>query len=76
MPQPDNHFAPAVICLRPGDKVLVTLVEDPDAELAHEFGAALHEAFPGVEFTIMGGVASVAVMAGTPPQTQVRRIGQ
>lgn len=75
MPQPDNHFQPAVICLRPGDKVLVTLVEDPDAALANEFGEALHEAFPGVEFTIMGGVASVAVMAGSPSTYTTRRIG-
>lgn len=64
-----------MIILRPGDRVLVTLVDDPDAELANEFADALHDQFPGVEFTIMGGVAGIAVMTPPLPDETMRRIG-
>lgn len=54
---------PALIVLRPGDKVLVTLSDDPDPEDAQTFLVQLRKDFPGVDFTFLSGVSSIAVAA-------------
>lgn len=53
---------PAMICLRPGDRVLVTLTDDPDPETLADIAAGLRKGFPGVDFTVISGIASLAVM--------------
>lgn len=55
---------PALIVLRPGDKVLVTLAEDASVEDCQTLGADLKRSFRGVEFTILTGVTAVAIEAG------------
>lgn len=52
---------PAMIALRPGDKVLVALTEEPTDQQAADLARTLRRAFPGVDFVIVGGVAAVAV---------------
>jgi hypothetical protein len=52
-----------MIVLRPGDKVLVALVEDPSPEDAHQLAASLRKSFPRVEFVLVGGIAGLAVQA-------------
>lgn len=54
---------PAMVVLRPGDKVLVTLVEDPEPEQVKQVTNHLRENFPGVEFVVMSGVAGIAVQS-------------
>jgi hypothetical protein len=54
-----------LLVLRPGDNVLVSLTEDLDAEQIQDMAAKLRESFPGVEFTIMTGVAGILVQ---PPR--------
>jgi len=61
---PVERNAPAMVVLRPGDKVLVALVDDPPPEEAQEWARQLHSAFRGVEFVIAGGVAGLAVLGG------------
>lgn len=56
----------AMIVLRRGDRVLVTMVEDPEAEDAAQYLDFLTKSFPGVEFVLLGGVAAVAVLPGEP----------
>lgn len=56
-------MTPALIVLRPGDKVLVTLVEDPTQKDADELANTLRASFPGVAFTVIGGVAGIAVQS-------------
>jgi len=63
-PPPVERNAPAMLVLRPGDKVLVCLHDDPSPEEAQEWARQLHGAFKGVEFTIAGGVAGLAVLGG------------
>lgn len=53
--------ATPLLVLRPGDRVLVTLTEDLDPEETQDIAGKLRESFPGVEFTIMTGVASILV---------------
>lgn len=53
---------PAMICLRPGDRVLVSLADDPDPETLADIAAGLRRGFPGVDFTVISGIASLAVM--------------
>lgn len=53
--------APAMLVLRPGDKVLVALTEDPGTEACAEIAKTLNASFPRVEFTILTGVAGLAV---------------
>lgn len=53
--------ATPLLVLRPGDNVLVSLTEDLDGEQIQDMAAKLRESFPGVEFTIMTGVASILV---------------
>lgn len=55
--------ATPLLVLRPGDNVLVSLTEDLDSEEIQDMAAKLRESFPGVEFTIMTGVASILVQA-------------
>jgi len=52
-----------LLVLRPGDNVLVSLTEDLDPEEIQDMASKLHESFPGVDFTIMTGVASILVQA-------------
>lgn len=52
-----------LLVLRPGDNVLLTLTEDLASEEIQDMASKLHESFPGVDFTIMTGVASILVQA-------------
>ncbi len=54
---------PALIVLRPGDKVLVTLADDPSPEDAHTVMTSLRKSFPGVDFTFLSGVSGLAIAA-------------
>lgn len=56
--------SPPMVVLRPGDKVLIALVDDPPGEEITEFTAQLRRSFPTVAFTVIGGIAGVAVQAG------------
>ncbi len=56
---------PALIVLRPGDNVLVTLADDPDEETCKAILASLRRAFRSCQFTLLSGVAAVAVQ---PPE--------
>lgn len=56
----------AMIVLRRGDRVLVTMVEEPGEEDAAQYLDYLTRAFPGVEFVLLGGVAAVAVLPEEP----------
>lgn len=53
-----------MVVLRPGDQDLVALVEDVTPDEARQFTAELHRSFPRVSFTVVGGVAGLAVMPG------------
>jgi protein involved in polysaccharide export with SLBB domain len=59
---------PAMIVLRPGDRVLVTLAEDPGEHACKEIVAELRRSFRGCEFTILSGVTTVAVEPGRSPK--------
>jgi hypothetical protein len=59
---------PAMIVLRPGDRVLVTLAEDPGEHACKEIVAELRRSFRGCEFTILSGVTTVAVEPGPAPK--------
>jgi hypothetical protein len=52
---------PPMVVLRPGDRVLVTLAGESDPEEIQETTAILRDAFPGVEFVVMDGVAGILV---------------
>lgn len=54
---------PTFVVLRPGDRVLVTLMVDPDQDEASMWAAQLSQSFPGVDFVVMGGVAGLAVQS-------------
>lgn len=69
MPDPN----PTMIVLRPGDKVLVTLVDDPDPEDANEYARVLRDSFPGTEFVIFGGVSGFVVQPPSVQKKPVRR---
>ncbi|MDH2424750.1 hypothetical protein [Sphaerisporangium sp. TRM90804] len=63
-PGPASHRAqPALLVLRPGDKVLVTLVEDPGQADADRLATVLSESFPGVSFTVIGGISGICVQS-------------
>lgn len=55
---------PPMVVVRPGDRVLVTLTEDPEPEITQQIALSLRQAFPGVEFTVLTGVSSIAVSSG------------
>lgn len=59
---------PALIVLRPGDKVLVTLTEDPGEAECRQILTELRRSFRGCEFTILSGVTGIAVQPGPPPK--------
>lgn len=59
---------PAMIVLRPGDKVLVTLAEDPGHEACRQILDQLRRAFRGCDFTLLSGVTAVAVQPGPAPK--------
>ena len=59
-----GNVSPPMVVLRPGDRVLIALTEDADPELLQQFVGGLRRSFPTVSFTVIGGVASVAVQAG------------
>lgn len=59
-----DQNAPAVVVLRPGDRVLLATVHDPDPDEAQTWMQALAQDFPGIKFTIVGGVAGIAVQSG------------
>lgn len=52
--------------LRPGDKVLLTVSDEPDDEACVTVMSELRKAFPGVEFFLVCGVSGVVVQ--TPDQ--------
>jgi hypothetical protein len=52
-----------MVVLRPGDKVLVTLTDEPQPDDLKQASADLKAAFPGVEFVLMTGVAGIAVQS-------------
>lgn len=54
---------PAMVVLRPGDTVLVTLTGDPEPEEIKTATEQLRTSFPGVEFVVMSGVAGIAVQS-------------
>ncbi|GAA1455627.1 hypothetical protein [Nocardiopsis tropica] len=56
-------MTPAMVVLRPGDKVLLTLAEDPEPEQLQQFVADLKSAFSGVDFVVASGVTGIAVQA-------------
>lgn len=59
-----EELAPSQIVLRRGDRVLVTLTEDPDTEDAQAYLEELHGSFPGVTFVLMGNVAGLLIQPG------------
>lgn len=63
-PLPGWVGSPPMVVLRPGDKVLIALVDDPPGEEITQFTAQLRRSFPTVSFTVIGGIAGVAVQAG------------
>lgn len=66
--------APTMILLRPGDRVMVVLTQDPGEDEALGYSESLHESFPGVEFIIVGGVTGIAVQAAeVRPKKRARR---
>lgn len=69
----DLPQSPTMILLRPGDRVMVLLNEDPGEDEAIEYAEQLHDCFPGVQFVIVGGVTGVAVQPAEPTPKKVRR---
>ena len=59
---------PALIVLRPGDKVLVALADDATPHECKEILATLRRSFRGCDFTILTGVTAVAVEPGPEPK--------
>lgn len=72
--RPPLPQAPTMILLRPGDRVMVVLHEDPGEDEALTYSEALHDSFPGVEFVIVGGVTGIAALPAEPrPKKRPRR---
>lgn len=59
-----GSVSPPMVVLRPGDRVLIALTEDASPEELQQFTAGLRRSFPTVSFTVIGGIASIAVQAG------------
>lgn len=57
MAEPEVSEMRGVLVLRPGDKVLIPFSQHLTAQDAHEIQEKLGERFPGVEFTLVDGVA-------------------
>lgn len=58
------NVSPPMVVLRPGDRVLIVLGGESDAEQVEQVSVTLRESFPGVEFVVMDGVTSICVQAG------------
>lgn len=58
------NTSPPLVVLRTGDKVLLTLTEDLDPGETGLILDGLRTSFPGVDFTIVTGVASICVQGG------------
>lgn len=56
-----SRTTPPMVVLRPGDRVLVVFSDEPDQEATNVIAASLRRTFPGVDFTVLTGVASIAV---------------
>jgi hypothetical protein len=56
--------APPMVVLRPGDRVLVAFTDEPDQDTTNTIAGSLRRTFPGVDFTVLTGVASIAVASG------------
>lgn len=63
MPAQAASALPMVV-LRPGDRVLVCLTGEVDQDTSNEIAYALRRSFPGTDFTVLSGVAGVAVAGG------------
>lgn len=58
-----SDHPPAMLVLRPGDKVLVTLADDaPPPDTTTAVADALRRHFPGVDFLIVTGITGIAVL--------------
>jgi hypothetical protein len=55
-----EHLVVNTLTLCTGDRVLVTTHHNLPPEEARSMKAALTDRFPGVEFTILGGVSGLA----------------
>lgn len=62
--EPLPPTSPPMVLLRPGDRVLIALTEDVGPDEVQYFTAQLRRSFPKVSFTVIGGVASIAVQGG------------
>lgn len=62
--EPLPASTPPMVLLRPGDRVLIALTEDLNQEEMQYFTSQLRRSFPAVSFTVVGGVASLAVQPG------------
>ncbi|WP_433364050.1 hypothetical protein [Streptosporangium sp. CA-115845] len=56
---------PALVVLRPGDKVLITLEDDPPDDVIAHVTSGLRRDFPGVHFTVVTAVSGIAVLPPT-----------
>lgn len=58
--------SPPMVLLRPGDRVLVVVEGDPPADECQHIASELRKSFPAVDFTVLGGIASICVQGGEP----------
>lgn len=58
---PMQPAQPALLVLRPGDRVLVALADEPSRDAGMRLIASLRQQFPGVDFTILGGVLGIGI---------------
>lgn len=54
---------PPMVVLRPGDRVLLAIADEPTDEDRKAMLAGLRDSFPGVEFVIATGITGVLVQA-------------
>lgn len=54
---------PPMVVLRPGDRVLLAIADEPSDDDRRAMLAGLRDSFPGVEFVIATGIAGVLVQA-------------
>lgn len=55
--------SPPLVVLRPGDRVLVSFADEPGQDVSDHITSSLRKSFPGVDFTVLTGVASIAVQS-------------
>lgn len=58
--------APPMVMLRPGDRVLVAFTDEPGTAVTDQIASGLRRSFPGVDFTVLTGVASIAIASDRP----------